>query len=208
MMNEVRTEGDLATIGGVQVSLQSVYLKDCSYESPNGPRLPNNQGCEPKFQLNMNTSAEEIGPDIREVLLTITLEAKQGEATLYLVEVKQAGVFSIAGASVEDLKRLIGSFCPSVLFPYAREVISDLIVKGGFPNFLLPLVNFDALFAQASEFPKSGLVNYAPGEQCRVRGRSKWRSSALASGARLLPFNSRASALRPASGGAILSRSR
>jgi preprotein translocase subunit SecB len=107
----------------------------------------------------MNTSAEELAPDVKEVLLTITLEAKQGEATLYLVEVKQAGVFSIAGASVEDLKRLIGSFCPSVLFPYAREVISDLIVKGGFPNFLLPLVNFDALFAQASEAPQPGLVN-------------------------------------------------
>ena len=146
-------------IGGVQVSLQSVYLKDCSYESPNGPRLPNNQAWEPKFQLNMNTSAEELAADVREVLLTITLEAKQGEATLYLVEVKQAGVFSIAGASAEDLKRLIGSFCPSVLFPYAREVISDLIVKGGFPNFLLPLVNFDALFAQASEAPEPGLVN-------------------------------------------------
>ncbi len=158
-MNEVKTESAPATVGGVQVSLQSVYLKDCSYESPNGPRLPNNQGWEPKFQLNMNTSAEELGADVREVLLTITLEAKQGDATLYLVEVKQAGVFSIAGASMDDLKRLIGSFCPSVLFPYAREVISDLIVKGGFPNFLLPLVNFDALFAQAAEAPQSSLVN-------------------------------------------------
>jgi len=145
--------------GNVQVSLQTVYLKDASYESPNGPRLPNNQGWEPKFQLNMNTSAEELAADVREVLLTITLEAKHGDATLYLVEVKQAGVFSIAGASTEDLKRLIGSFCPSVLFPYAREVISDLIVKGGFPNFLLPLVNFDALFAQASETPQTSLVN-------------------------------------------------
>lgn len=158
-MNEVTTEVAETNVGGVSVSLQSVYLKDCSYESPNGPRLPNNQGWEPKFQLNMNTAAEEIGADIREVLLTITLEAKQGEATLYLVEVKQAGVFSITGASAEDLRRLIGSFCPSVLFPYAREVISDLIVKGGFPNFLLPLVNFDALFAQAAEQPQSTLVN-------------------------------------------------
>lgn len=159
-MNEVRTEAVETNVGGVQVSLQSVYLKDCSYESPNGPRLPNNQAWEPKFQLNMNTAAEELAPDIREVLLTITLEAKQGDATLYLVEVKQAGVFAIAGASVEDLKRLIGSFCPSVLFPYAREVISDLIVKGGFPNFLLPLVNFDALFTQAAESPQPpGLVN-------------------------------------------------
>jgi preprotein translocase subunit SecB len=159
-MNEVRTAGPAADLGGVQVSLQSVYLKDCSYESPNGPRLPNNQTWEPKFQLNMNTSAEDLGPDVREVLLTITIEAKQGEATLYLVEVKQAGVFSITGASNEDLKRLIGSFCPNVLFPYAREVVSDLIVKGGFPNFLLPLVNFDALFAQAAQSPPpAGLVN-------------------------------------------------
>jgi preprotein translocase subunit SecB len=158
-MSEVRTEGPDATVGGVQVSLQSVYLKDCSYESPNGPRLPNQQNWEPKFQLNMNTTAEDLAPDVREVLLTITLEAKQNDATLYLVEVKQAGLFSISGASPEDLKRLIGSFCPSVLFPYAREVISDLIVKGGFPSFLLPLVNFDALFAQASETPQSNLVN-------------------------------------------------
>jgi preprotein translocase subunit SecB len=160
MMNEIRVGGDEAA-AGVQVNLQTVYLKDSSYESPNGPRLPNNQAWEPKFQLNMNTTAEEIGPDVREVLLTITLEAKQGETTLYLVEVKQAGVFAISGASTTDLKRLIGSFCPSVLFPYAREVVSDLITKGGFPNFLLPLVNFDALFAQASEAqaPPANVVN-------------------------------------------------
>jgi preprotein translocase subunit SecB len=158
-MNEVRTAEPETNIGGVQVSLQSVYLKDCSYESPNGPRLPTNQAWEPKFQLNMNTSAEELSPETREVLLTVTVEAKQGDATLYLVEVKQAGLFSITGASVEDLKRLIGSFCPSVLFPYAREVISDLIVKGGFPNFLLPLVNFDALLAQSQQSPQPGLVN-------------------------------------------------
>jgi preprotein translocase subunit SecB len=159
-MNEVRTAGLEANIGGVQVSLQSVYLKDSSYESPNGPRLPNNQNWEPKFQLNMNTTAEELSPDAREVLLTITVEAKQGDATLYLVEVKQAGVFAISGANGDELKRLVGSFCPSVLFPYAREVISGLIVKGGFPNFLLPLVNFDALFLQAQQqAPQPGSVN-------------------------------------------------
>jgi preprotein translocase subunit SecB len=158
-MNDVIGEGAQSAVAGVQVSLQSVYLKDCSYESPHGPRVPNNQAWEPKFQLNMNTSAEDLAPEVREVLLTVTLEAKQGDSTLYLVEVKQAGVFAIAGAAPEDLKRLIGSFCPSVLFPYAREAISDLITKGGFPNFLLPLVNFDALFAQASEQPQPGLVN-------------------------------------------------
>jgi preprotein translocase subunit SecB len=160
-MNAVTTNEPQTNVGGVQVALQTVYLKDCSYESPNGPRLPQSQSWEPKFSLNMNTTAEELGPEVREVLLTITVEAKQGDATLYLVEVKQAGVFSIAGASIEDLKRLIGSFCPSVLFPYAREVVSDLVIKGGFPNFLLPLVNFDALFAQASaeQAAQPGLVN-------------------------------------------------
>jgi preprotein translocase subunit SecB len=157
-MNEVSTAESEAGLGP-QVTLQTVYLKDCSYESPNGPRLPQNQAWEPKFQLNMNTSTEELAPDAREVLLTITVEAKQGDTTLYLVEVKQAGVFTISGTSNEDLKRLVGSFCPSVLFPYAREVISDLIVKGGFPNFLLPLVNFDALFAQAQQGQQPNLVN-------------------------------------------------
>src|ERR1700727_1604541 len=159
-MNEGTAAGTPARGGGVQVSWQSVYLKDGSYESPNGPRLPNNQPWEPKFQLNMNTSTEELSPEAREVLLTIAVEAKQGDLTLYLVEVKQAGIFTITGAAVEDLKRLVGSFCPGVLFPYAREVISDLIVKGGFPNFLLPLVNFDALFIQAQQAPQQPtLVN-------------------------------------------------
>ncbi len=158
-MSEDKTAAPQNDAGGMQVSLQSVYLKDCSYESPNGPRLPTNQQWEPKFQLNMNTSAEEIAAGAREVLLTVTLEAKQGDATLYLVEVKQAGVFTVSGASDSDLKRLIGSFCPAVLFPYAREVVSDLITKGGFPSFLLPLVNFDALYAQASESSQPGMVN-------------------------------------------------
>ena len=159
-MNEVRTAGTESDMGSVQVTLQSVYLEDCSYESPNGPRLPNNQAWDPKFQLNMNTATEELGPDVREVLLTVTVEAKQNDVTLYLAEVKQGGVFTIVGATADDLKRLVGSFCPNVLFPYAREVISDLIIKGGFPNFVLPLVNFDALFAQAAQQPpQAGLVN-------------------------------------------------
>src|SRR5271156_3891663 len=113
-MNETRSEPSGTEAAAVQVTLQSVYLKDCSYESPNGPRLPDSQAYEPKFQLNMNTTADQVGPEVREVLLTITLEAKQGDATLYLVEVKQAGLFAISGASQDDLKRLVGSFCPNV----------------------------------------------------------------------------------------------
>ena len=153
-MSEIKP-AEQSSVGGMQVALQTVYLKDSSYESPNGPRLPANIVWDPKFQLNMNTAAEGIAPDVHEVLLTITIEAKQGESTLYLVEVKQAGVFAVTGGTPEDLKRLIGSFCPGVLFPYAREVVSDLITKGGFPNFLLPLVNFDALYQQAASQPQT-----------------------------------------------------
>ena len=149
-MNENEPAEQQGSVGGMQIALQTVYLKDCSYESPNGPRLPASQAWEPKFQLNMNTSSEQLSPEAHEVVLTITLEAKQAENTLYLVEVKQAGVFAVTGGAADELKRIIGSFCPGVLFPYAREVISDLITKGGFPSFLLPLVNFDALYAQAN----------------------------------------------------------
>jgi preprotein translocase subunit SecB len=125
-----------------------------------GRGCPTARPYEPKFQLNMNTTADEIGPDVREVLLTITLEAKQGDATAVPRRGQAGGrILDLQGATPADLKRLVGSFCPNVLFPFAREMISTLVVKGGFPNFLLPLVNFDALFAQASESPQPGLVN-------------------------------------------------
>jgi preprotein translocase subunit SecB len=159
-MNEVvRTPGPEAKIGGLQVSLQSVYLKDCSYESPNGPRLPGAQNWEPKFQLNMNTSAEELSAEVREVLLTITLEAKQGDATLYLVEVKQAGVFGIVGASVEDLKRLVGSFCPSGAVSVCARSDLGSDREGRLPEFPAAAGQFRCLFAQASETPQPALVN-------------------------------------------------
>jgi preprotein translocase subunit SecB len=145
--------------GGVQITLQSIYLKDCSYESPNGPRLPDGQTWDPKFQLNMNTTANDLSATVKEVVLTITLEAKHADAALYLVEVKQAGIFTIEGAINDDLQRVIGSFCPNVLFPYARESISSLVAKGGFPSFLLPLVNFDALLQQAAQAPATSSVN-------------------------------------------------
>jgi preprotein translocase subunit SecB len=145
--------------GGVQITLQSIYLKDCSYESPNGPRLPDGQTWDPKFQLNMNTTANDLSATVKEVVLTITLEAKHADAALYLVEVKQAGIFTIEGAVNDDLQRVIGSFCPNVLFPYARESISSLVAKGGFPSFLLPLVNFDALLQQAAQAPATNSVN-------------------------------------------------
>lgn len=134
--------------GGPEVAMQNIYVKDASFEAPNGPNIPV-QEWNPQFGLNMNTTGATVGPDMHEVVLTITLEAKIADKIAYLVEVKQAGVFVIRGYGVEDARRIIGAFCPTVLFPYARQAVSDMILRGGFPPFLLPPVNFDALLEQA-----------------------------------------------------------
>ena len=130
---------------GAILALQNVYLKDCSYESPNGPRLDGNWN--PQINLDLQTSSTSLGPEVREVVLTVTVSAKHGEATIFLVEVKQAGLFVVRNLPEPDLKRAISTICPGVLFPYARAAVSQLVSQGGFPQFLLPPVNFEALYA-------------------------------------------------------------
>jgi len=127
------------------LALQSVYLKDCSYEAPNGPRLDNNWN--PQINLDLHTGATGLTPEMREVVLTVTVSAKQNDTTIFLVEVKQAGIFLMRNLPEADVKRALSTVCPSVLFPYARAAVSHLVTQGGFPQFLLPPVNFDALFA-------------------------------------------------------------
>ena len=83
--------------------------------------------------------------------MTITVEAKHEDKTLFLVELQQSGIFEIAGYSNEELEAIVGSFCPNILFPYAREAIASMIQKGGFPEFVLQPINFDALFMQAKQ---------------------------------------------------------
>ncbi len=147
--NENQVAGD--TQAGPQLMLQSVYLKDCSYEAPNGPRVDGNWN--PQISLDLHTGVNALGTEQREVILTVTVAAKQGETTLFLVEVKQAGVFLMRGLQEGDVKRAVSSICPSVLFPYARAAVSQLVTQGGFPQFLLPPVNFDALYTRAAESP-------------------------------------------------------
>jgi len=125
--------------------LQNVYLKDCSYESPNGPRMDGSWN--PQINLDLQTGSTSLGPDVREVVLTVTVSAKLGEVTIFLVEVKQAGLFVMRNLAETDLKRVISTVCPGVLFPYARAAVSQLVSQGGFPQFLLPPVNFEALYA-------------------------------------------------------------
>ena len=132
---------------GPEFVLQSVYLKDCSFEAPKGPRVDGNWN--PQVQLDLNTQADVVSPDQREVTLTINLTVKVEDTVAFLVEVKQSGLFVVRGLTDEHYRQAIASVAPQVLFPYARAVVSMLIGQGGFPQMLLPPVNFDALYAQS-----------------------------------------------------------
>jgi preprotein translocase subunit SecB len=145
MANETLPNDPAAADTSAVLALQNVYLKDCSYESPNGPRIDGNWN--PQISLDLQTASSALGPEVREVVLTVTVSAKLGEVTIFLVEVKQAGLFVMRNLADEDLKRAISTVCPGVLFPYARAAVSQLVTQGGFPQFLLPPVNFEALYA-------------------------------------------------------------
>jgi preprotein translocase subunit SecB len=131
-------------------AIQKIYVKDISFEAPNSPDSFTEQW-EPKVSLDLNSEGRNIGEDNFEVVLKITLTVSNGDKTAYLVEVQQAGIFHIAGFAEQDIGGMLGSFCPNILFPYARESISDLVTRGGFPPFYLAPINFDALYAQHLE---------------------------------------------------------
>lgn len=132
-----------------QFAMQRIYNKDVSFESPATPGVFRKQW-QPKINVDLNTKSNAVDEEGNfEVVLTITLTAKIEEETAFLVEVQQAGIFYIKGFEGENLRRLLGTAAPNVLFPYARENIDSLVVKGGFPAVMLSPVNFDALYQQA-----------------------------------------------------------
>jgi preprotein translocase subunit SecB len=133
-----------------QVLLQKIYVKDLSFESPKAPMVFTTNAA-PQTQLNVRSGAQEVAPDTHEVTLTITVEAKDKDSTLFLAEVAQSGIFLIQGYTAEERSILIGSFCPNTLYPFAREAVADLVTKGGFPQLLLQPLNFDAIYAQAMQ---------------------------------------------------------
>lgn len=130
-----------------QFVIQKVYVKDVSFESPNVPHIFTKEW-KPEINLDLNTNANALDTGIYDVMLTLTVTVKNAEETAFLVEVQQCGIFAVSGFSDEQMGHMMGSYCPNVLFPYAREAISDLVTKGGFPPLLLAPVNFDALYAQ------------------------------------------------------------
>ena len=132
-----------------QFAMQRIYTTDVSFESPATPDIFKKQW-QPAINVDLNTKSDKIDDSGNfEVVLSVTITAKVDDETAFLVEVQQGGIFLISGIEGDDLRRVLGTAAPNILFPYARETIDNLCVKGGFPPIMLAPVNFDALYQQA-----------------------------------------------------------
>jgi preprotein translocase subunit SecB len=128
-----------------EFQIQRIYVKDVSFEAPNTPQIFQKEW-QPEIKLDMDTKTTVLGTDVYEVVLTLTVTCKLGTESAFLCEVHQAGIFTASNLDAENLAHCLGSFCPSILFPYARESVASLVSKGSFPQLNLAPVNFDALF--------------------------------------------------------------
>lgn len=151
-------DADAAT--GPAFTVEKIYAKDVSFEVPGAPAAFN-ENAQPQLQMNLTQSVQRLGENAYEVVLGVTLTCNANERPLYLAEVKQAGVFGLAGFDEQTLDAMLGTHCPNVLYPYARQLISDLIQSGGFPPFFLQPINFEALYAEglrqrAAQAPGNG----------------------------------------------------
>lgn len=126
-------------------TIQRIYLKDLSFEAPNSPVIFQ-KDWNPNVNLDLDTQSKELGEGVYEVILRLTVTVKNEEETAFLCELQQAGIFTAEKMEAGQLAHCLGAFCPNILFPYARETISSLVVKGTFPQLNLAPVNFDALF--------------------------------------------------------------
>ena len=130
-----------------QFEIQRIYLKDLSFESPNAPEVFTRE-FNPSVGVELNTAHRTLSEGIYEVELNITVTVKSNDEVAYLIEVKEAGIFTAVGYPDEQLAHLLASYCPNIIYPFARELISEMAVRGGFPQQLLAPINFDALYAQ------------------------------------------------------------
>ena len=145
-----QTNPNAAAQTGPIINPQAVYIKDCSFEAPNGPFVANTTG-NPTVNLNIATRTTPLTQEVHEVVLQVNLEAKAGDKVVWLLELQQAGAFMIRNLSANDLAQVVSIVAPNYLMAFARATVSELVVKGGFPPFLLPLVTFEALHARAQQ---------------------------------------------------------
>lgn len=130
-----------------QLAIQKIYVKDISFEAPNSPAVFTGE-LNPSADVHFANRTTALDAENHEVVLTVTVKVRQEERTVYLVEVQQAGIFTVRGFPEEHLGAILATACPNTLFPFAREAICDLVTKGGFPQLLLAPVNFEILYAQ------------------------------------------------------------
>jgi len=147
-LNGVTAPADAAAEAvGPAFTVEKIYVKDVSFEVPGAPAVFN-EAAQPQLQMNLTQSVQRLGDAAYEVVLGVTLTCTANDKPMYLAEVKQAGVFGLAGFDDATLDGMLGTHCPQVLYPYARQLISDLIQAGGFPPFFLQPINFDAMYAE------------------------------------------------------------
>ena len=142
-------EAAAAQAGAAQnFGVQRTYLKDVSFETPMGVKAFTLPSFQPKIGLDVNTQAKSVGENVQEVVLTITATAKVGEEVVYLIELQQAGIFSISGFPEDQLRMVLATVCPNFLFPYAREALDNLVIKGSYPALNLAPIDFEGIYRQ------------------------------------------------------------
>jgi preprotein translocase subunit SecB len=146
-MTEQNTAAAATEEQGAQFSLQRIYVRDLSFEAPKSPEIFR-QEWNPSVELDLNTRQKDLEGDFHEVVLTLSVTVKTGDEVAFIAEVQQAGIFLIKGLDPAAMSHTLGAFCPNILFPYAREALDSLVLRGSFPALMLAPVNFDALYAQ------------------------------------------------------------
>ncbi len=155
---KVKTKAVAEESGTTQLKIEKIYLKDVSFEVPNSPKIFTTK-VDPDVKFNIAIKNKQIGPENYEVVLSTTLQATHKEDVAFLAEVQQAGIFTVKGVPEKAMNQLLDVYCPGVLYPYAREVISEIVQKGGFPQLLLQPVNFEALNRAKEAGKESGDTN-------------------------------------------------
>ena len=166
-MSDETTNGAVAPAeaAGPAFTVEKIYVKDVSFEVPGAPAIFA-ENVQPELQLNLNQRVQRLNENAFEVVLAVTLTCKAGDKTAYVAEVQQAGIFGLMGLEAQAVDVLLGTQCPNILFPYVRQLVSDLVQAGGFPPFFLQPINFEALYAeslrQRAAQGDAGLANSEP----------------------------------------------